>query len=172
MRIDPLSVLTYQTLGRTFWRMKQYENALIYVNDALELETDNYETLALLGAVLAELGRYDEAMSIFQKSLDIHYNIEVFSLLGYVNALEGSKDKAYDIIEQIKSQSQHSREYPVVLSRIHLALGEKEIAYEFLERAFEQRDADLIALKSDPRWTKIRNEPRFENLVIRIGIPA
>jgi adenylate cyclase len=141
------------------------------LNDALELEPNNFEALAVLGVVLTELGNYTEALSILQKSLGIHYNVEVFAMLGYVNALKGKKDKAYEIIRQIQSQSKYNREYPTYLSRIYLALGEKETAYEFLERAFEQHDLDLIGLNSDPRWAKIRNESRFKELVLRVGLP-
>ena len=170
MRIDPLSLITYLMISKAFYRMGRYENAVTYLNDALELEPNNYEALALLGGVLTELGNYTEALSIFQKSLDAHYNIEVFSMLGYVNALEGKKDKVYEIIGQI--QTKHNRAYLTILSRIYLALGEKEIAYEFLEQAFEQHEADLIALKSDPRWSKIRNESKFKELILRIGFPT
>lgn len=172
MRIDPLSFRSYLIIGRAFYRMGQYENAMIYLNDALELEPNNYEALVLLGAVLTELGDYTEALSIIQKSLDIYYNIEVFSMLGYINALNGEREKVYEIIKQIQSQTKQNNEHLVILSRIYLALGKKEIAYEFLERAIERHDVDLIALKSDPRFAKIRNESRFNNLVKRIGIPA
>jgi adenylate cyclase len=51
-----------------------------------------------------------------------------------------------------------------------MALGEKETAFEFLEQAFEQHEVDIISLKSDPRWKAISDEPRFRELVLRLGL--
>lgn len=170
MRIDPLSLTTFLVISRSFYRMGQYENAVIYLNDALELEPDNYEVLALLAGNLMGLGNYVEASCLLKKSLSIHYNLETFSMLGCINALEGKKDEAYKTIKHL--QSKYEYKHAIKLARIFLALGEKETTYELLEQAFKYHDADFIALKSDPRWSSIRNESRFENLIKKVGLPT
>jgi Flp pilus assembly protein TadD len=152
--------------------MEQYENAVIYLKDALDLEPNNYEVLAVLGATLTELGNYEEAISIFQKSLEVHYNVEIISMFGYIKALQGKKNKAYEIIEQIQSQFNKNCEFSTVISRIYIALGEMETAYVLLEQAFEKHEADLITIISDPRLAKIRNDPKCKDLAKRIGIPT
>lgn len=172
IQIDPLSFKSYLNIGRAFYRMGQYETALIYLHDALDLEPNNYEALAVLGATLAELGNYEEALNIFQKSLESHYNIEIISMFGYIRALQGKKSEAYEIIKQIQSQLNRNYEFSTILSRIFIALGENEKAYELLEQAFEKHEADLIAIISDPRLLKVIKEPKFKELIKRIGIAA
>jgi TolB-like protein/tetratricopeptide (TPR) repeat protein len=166
--IDPLSRLTCVRIGRTLYRMQKYENALTYLEDALVLEPESYETLAVLGGVLTELGNYPEALKNFQKSLKNQYNVEVLSMIGYVYALEGKKVEACEIIKQIESKNDNN--YPIQIAKIYLALGEQEIVYDLLEQAFEQHESDLLAINTDPRWKTLRNEPRFIELCIRVGL--
>jgi adenylate cyclase len=168
--IDPLSFPTYKRIGRLFYKLGRFESAINYLNDALELEPTDYVTLAILGATLTELGNYNEALSIFEKSLNSYFNIEIASMIGYIYALEGKKDKAQLIIEQIKSQPKEICQTEIKLARIYRALGEIEIAYEYLEQAFEQHNVDFVSLNSDPRWKSIANEPRFKKLVSKLGL--
>jgi TolB-like protein len=168
--IDPLSRITYLRISRTFYRLQRYESAIAYLNDAIELESIDFESLAILGGALTELGNHTEALESFQKSLGYQYNVEVLSMIGYVYALEGKNFEAYEIIKQIESKTCDN--YSIQIAKIYLALGEKERAYYFLELAFEQHEGDLIALNSDPRWKTIRNESRFIELRKRIGLPV
>jgi adenylate cyclase len=171
MITDPLSLPNYKRIGRLFYKMGRLENAVRYVNEALEINSTDYIALVILGAALTELGKYKEALSVFQKSLNLQYNIDTLSMIGYVNAREGKKDEAFQVIEQIKSQSKNNCNYSIKIAIIFLALGEKEITYNLLEQAFEEHDEDLIALKSDPRLKTINNEPRFKEFALRIGLP-
>ncbi len=172
MIIDSLSMRIYQRIGRMFYYMSQFESALSYLEEFLEIEPKDYLNLALLGATLTELGNYERALKIFQNSLDTQFNFETLAMIGYVNACAGKKDKAKEIIEQIKSHSTSNNQQSSKLARIFLALGEKEIAYELLEQAFESHEADLIALKIDPRLGKLWGEPRFSELLLKVGLPA
>jgi adenylate cyclase len=171
VRIDPLSLVTCLVISRAFYRMRKYENALVYLNDALELEPSNFEALALMGAVLTQLGHYNQALEVFNKSLATHHNIGVFSMIGYINALQGNKSKANEVIKQIKGHNKNNLGYPMILSKIYLALGEKETTYNLLEKAYQQHEIELIALNSDPIWAEIKDEVRFKELVKRVGIP-
>jgi TolB-like protein len=167
--IDPLSITNYKRISKLFYCMKQYGNAINYLNEVLELEATDYEALIMLGASLTELGEYDEALSIFQKSLDLHYNIETLSMMGYANARAGRKVKTRQIIKRIQSQSKNNQRDAIKIARIYASLHETEYAYNFLEKAFSQHDVDLIALKSDPRWVNISHEPKFRELIRRVG---
>jgi tetratricopeptide (TPR) repeat protein len=169
--LEPLSFKSCLRIGRAFYKMDRYETALVYFTDALDMEPDNYEILFLMAGPLIELGRFEEAVFYIQKSLDINYNVEVFSMLGYISALKGEKNKAYEIIEQIKSQFNEACELSTTLARIYFALGEKETAYQYLDQAFENHEADLCSTVSDPRLKKIKNEPQFRDLIKRMGIP-
>jgi TolB-like protein/Flp pilus assembly protein TadD len=172
MIIDPLSLRNYKSIGRLFYRMRQFENAVVYLKEAVELEPDDFETLLLLGAATTELGNYNEALTLFQKSLNLHYNVDTLSMFGYIYARLGKKEKANQIIKQLESQSKDNFQYAIKLARIYAALEEKETAYNYLEQAFNQHDMEIIAIKSDPRWITICHESRFKELVKRIGLPV
>jgi adenylate cyclase len=172
MLIDPLSLLNYKRIGRIFYKMGRFENAIAYLNDALELESSDYVALAIMGGIFVEFGNYDEAIKLLQKSLYSHYNLETLTVIGCANARAGEKDKAHQIIKQIKSQSKNNCLHSIKLARIYMDLGEKEVAYEFLEQAFDEHEVDLLALNSDPRWKDIRHEARFKALTLRLGLPV
>lgn len=171
MIVDSLSVIFYQRVGRMFYYMNQFEKALVYLEEFFEIEPINYINLTLLGAALTELGEYERALKLFQNALDIQFNFEIISMIGYTQALAGNKNKAREIIRQIKSQSTANNQPSSKLARIYLALGEKETAYKFLEQSLEDDEADLIALKIDPRLRKIRNESRYKELISKVGLP-
>lgn len=170
--IDPLSFSTNKRIGRLFYKMGRFEAAISYLNDALEIEPTDYIALAILGASLTELGKYQEAISIFQKSLDNYFNIEIASMIGYVHALEGNKDKANQVIEQIKSLPKDICQPEIKLARIYKAMGEKDKAYELLEQAYIQHNVDFVSITSDPRWNTIKNEPRFKALALKLGLQS
>lgn len=172
MLIDPLSLVSYKCIGRLFYVMGQFENAAMYLKEALELEGNDFEALAVLGGVMAELGNYSEALNLFQNSLKVHYNADTLAMLGYVYALSGKKEMARQIIKQLESHSKDNCPYAIKLARIYVALEEKETAFNYLDQAFIQHEVDLNSLVFDPRLATIRYEPRFKELVRKVGLPA
>ncbi len=169
--LDPLSANSYRHIGRMFFKMGQFTNAISYLREYLDLEPDDYISLAILGAVLTELGEFDEALEVLDKSLEIQFNLDVLSFIGYTYALSNKTDKARKIIEQLKTQFQHKHHISLKLAMIHLALGEKETAYELLNKAVEEHDIDLIAIKIDPRFKSLHNDQKFKEFLAKLGLP-
>lgn len=168
---DSLSIMVYQRIGRMFYYLNKFDSASIYLEEFLEMEPNNYLSLALLGATLTELGHYERALIMFQNSLEIQFNFETLAMIGYTYANAGKKEEALEIITQIRNKSTDNNQQLTKLARIYFALGEREIAYESLDHALKQHEADLIALKIDPRFRKVMNEPRFKELIVKIGLP-
>jgi adenylate cyclase len=171
MLIDPLSLISYKRSSRIFYRMGQFKSAISYLEVVLELEPTDYEALVLLGSALAEIGKYNMALSVLKKSINIQYNLDTLAMIGYVSALQGERENALKIINQIESQSEGNFQCSSKLARIYSALGEKEIALSFLNKSFKEHDVDLLGLKSDPRWLKLSNDPRFKEIVSKVGLP-
>ena len=170
-QVDPLSLQTYRRMGQAFYRMGRYENAIMYLSEALELAPADPLAYVLLGAVLTELHRFEEACAMFEKSLELQPRLETHSMIGYAAALSGEKEKARQIISEITSQ-EGTGLTSTVIARIYVALGETDTAFKFLEKAFIAHEADLIALRCDPRWKPISNNTRFKALIAKIGLPG
>lgn len=169
---DPLSTILNVSLGRVFYFMEQFDNALTQLQETLELDPENHLALLLLGATLAAKEKYSEALGIFQGIPDARRSIESLSMIGYVQALAGRKEEALEIIQEIEYQSKIQDLDATNLAYIHVALGEIEKAFACLEKAFQQHSVDLLGVKVDPRLKPLRHDPRFQNLVEKIGITS
>jgi tetratricopeptide (TPR) repeat protein len=172
VELDPLSLPPYKLIGRLFYCMGEYEQTRSYLVDALEMDPEDYVALNVLGALLTQTGNYQEALEALQKSLSIEYNVETLSDMGCAQALAGRKAEARQMIKRIRSESKDGPKHSIRLAQIHAALSENEKAYEFLEQAFEEHECDLSALGFNPRWASLRHEPRFKELMKRVGLPT
>jgi adenylate cyclase len=167
---DPLSIIINTSMGRVFYFMEQFDNAITILHEALELDPQNYLTKLILGLALAERERYVEALDIFHSAQNSRETTEILSLIGYVQALAGHKDEAYKAITQIEHQATIKDIDSNNLAYIYIALGETERAFEYLEKSASQHCVDLLGIRVDPRLKPIRQDPRFRDLVRRIGL--
>jgi TolB-like protein/tetratricopeptide (TPR) repeat protein len=170
LSLDPFSLLTYKRVGRGFYRLERYENAMEHLSVAIEMEPADWESLALLGAIYVEWGDYERALQHFRKSLNAQYSDEIFSMLGYVAAVRGRSDEARELMGELLSSAEGNEKHSLKLARIHLALKEKEKAYELIEIAVRNHEIDLVSMTADPRWKTIRSETRFQDLVRKVGL--
>jgi tetratricopeptide (TPR) repeat protein len=171
LKVDPLSEIISSRIARTFYVMGRFESAVAYLSDALELQPDSYQALALRGAAQIELGNHQDALSDFTASLALHHNVESLAMIGVAFAKLARTNDAYKIIRRVENESNNNSQHSVKLAHIYLALNQRGAAYDALERAYLQHESDFRALTYDPRWNSIRNEKRFRELVERVGLP-
>jgi len=91
--------------------------------------------------------------------------------LGYAYALAGRRNDAQNIIAQLKELSKRRYVHPVLVAAVYAALGQKEDAFEWLERGYRVHSRDLLELKYDPHFATLRSDSRFVDLVRRVGLP-
>lgn len=168
LSLDPISTGTFKRVGKAFYRMEQYATATHYLAEALEMNPSDYEALAVAAAVDIETGEYDRALERLRQSMELESNPEVVSMFGYLYGRSGQTDSAKK--EIVKFRKQYGDAHPLKLARIFAAIGETESALGCLDLAIEQHDVDLIGLNSDPRWSKISEEPRFVKALETIGL--
>lgn len=168
LALDPVSITSCKRLGRIFYRLGQYENAVAHLMDAREMEAMDFETLLLLGSAYTELGEYSDAREVLMESFRIQPTIETLSMMGYNEALAGNKDRATQCIRQIESETEARIAQPLHLAKVWFALENRQVGYEMLERAFQERSLEMYALEFDPRWKNVRSESRFRSLIDRI----
>ena len=83
----------------------------------------------------------------------------------------GEKEKAENILRQLKELSQRKYVSPMLLARVYVSLGDRDHAFESLEQGYQGRDYNLPFLHVDPSFEDLRSDPRFSVLVRRIGLP-
>jgi Tfp pilus assembly protein PilF len=125
-----------------------------------------------LGQAYAEKRMYDEAMSEFNQIMRLP-NGKSLALLGFAQtyALSGNRDQAHKNLNQVMELSKQQYVSYAQIASIFGILGENDKAFELLEEANRAHDLNIVRLKYDPRFEKLRSDPRFADLVRRIGIP-
>ena len=111
-------------------------------------------------------------MSEVNKALSAEPNTSTIALLGNVYALAGKHDEARKLLGQLEELSKRKYVPPFFIASIYIGLGEKDRAFEWLEKAYQERSTHLVNLKVQPVFDPIRTDPRFADLLRRVGIPA
>jgi predicted nucleic acid-binding protein len=93
------------------------------------------------------------------------------ALLGYAHARLGERSEALRLLEQLEAASKERYTPAVSFAAVYAGLGEKDQAFAWLEKAYGERTSRLGYLKVEPLWDPLRSDPRFADLVRRIGLP-
>ena len=91
--------------------------------------------------------------------------------LAYAYAVPGNRDEALGILRQMKALSQQSYPFSYLIAEVYAGLGDKDSAFEWLNRAYKERDGQLTSLELDPFVDSLRADLRFQDLLRRIGLP-
>jgi tetratricopeptide (TPR) repeat protein len=136
----------------------------------LEMDSNYVPTLYLLARTREELGQFDEAITVFARILAINDAPIFFAGLAHVYASAGNYHVARRMLNELEKQS--PQRYVSAFSKavVLLALGEQDQAFSYLEQAYDDRSEMMTLLKVDPAFDGVRSDPRFANLLRRIGL--
>ncbi len=124
------------------------------------------------GWALEHQARYPEAIDWFRKACTSSGEIShATAALGHAYGVSGDVTRANQILAQLKQLSTQRYVPAYDIAMVYLGLGKKEEAYRWLEKGFEERSAWMVYLNMDPRLDILRSEPRFIDLVRRVGLP-
>jgi len=130
------------------------------------------------GTAYFDLGRaylgkswYEEAIEAFQKAVKNSGDVPYFKgHLGHAYAIAGKRGEALKVLDELQELSQRRYVPPLVRAFIYAGLGEKEHAFMWLENAHEERNGQLVFLKVEPKFDSLRADPRFVDLMRRVGL--
>jgi tetratricopeptide (TPR) repeat protein len=171
LELDPLSPIAATNLAGFFWLARQYDEAIERYQKVLEMEPDFMVAHLFLGLAYAEKGLYNEALVEFQKGIELSGGDDSpFSgWLGRVYCWTGKKKQAKIILESVIESSKKRYISPLGIALIYLGLGQNEQAFEWLEKAYEEKDHWMAALKVYPMFDSVRSDPRFKALLKKMG---
>ena len=169
--LEPLSLSINTDFGFLPYLMRRYDQAIDAYRKALELDQNFVYTHWKLGLAYEQKAMYEEAIAEFQKAIALSGgSAQAVVLLGHAYAVSGRQQEALQVLDELRELSKRRYVSSYRVAAIHLGLGETERAFAWLERAVEERDAWLVWLKVDPVLDALRPDPRFTDLVRRVGL--
>ncbi len=170
VQLDPLSPFVNGNLGSIFYFTHQYDRLTEHANKMLDMDPNSSSAHAWRGYAHLQKGQYDEAIPHLQKAVDPQSG-DGLSQLGFAYALAGRKNEALKVMAQIQALAVGRYSAPIRVARIYIGLGDKDHAFEWLEKAFADRSDYLTQLKTDPMVDSLRSDRRFADLVRRVFPP-
>ena len=174
LELDPLSPIITFEMGLGFYYARDYDKAIEYYQKTLELDPDFPPAHGQLPAAYEQKRMYDQAITGFQKGTNLKGSREwYFSLSGlaHVYAVTGNKGEAQKLLSEMKDLSVRQYVPADRIALIYAGLGDKDEAFAWLEKAYDERSFNMTWLKVEPRWDSLRYDPRFADLVRRLGLP-
>ena len=168
--LDPLSLDANVYLGMNLYFTRHYDAAVAQLKKTLEIDPNFWFAHAYLGHTYRAMGRLPEAIAELQKAQQLSGGVsETSSGLGVAYATHGDKTKAREILEKLKTQTT-----PYVPSQniaiVYASLGEKDKAFEYLQKGYAEGSIFMSFAKVDPELDSLRSDPRFTELMKKMGL--
>jgi len=171
VELEPLSPATNLVLGCVYFWARQYDQAVEQFRKTVELDPNITRPREMLVLAYADRGMYAEAMAECERIRPLPGGSLVSrAVLGYVYALAGRRDEALNILGELKPLLEGN---PLLRYRAALlcaALNERDQAFELLDKACEERFALMVYVKVYSAFDNLRADPRFDQLLHRIGL--
>jgi len=149
----------------------RHDEAVAHGRKAVELYPHGPGAHNLLGFAHAHRGHYQEALQSLLEAKAMAGGDPVYDWgVGYVYARQGRKSEASAIIESLEPPRSESYFSPTLIAGLYGALGELDLAFEFLETAYEERDGFLVTVGADPTFDSLRADPRCHALLKKINL--
>ncbi|PYM02233.1 MAG: hypothetical protein DMF13_06410 [Verrucomicrobia bacterium] len=169
LELDPLSVIITADLGADFLVARRYDEAIEQFHKAIDLDPRFYYAHWNLAQALEMKGDLRGALTEYKKAVELDDDPFVLALLGQAYAKLGQRDEALKILAQLPQIAAHRYVPSYSYALLHMALGEKGKAVEWLERSYQEgAGLDVIFLKVDPMLDPLQKEPRFQALVAKV----
>jgi serine/threonine protein kinase/tetratricopeptide (TPR) repeat protein len=172
LELDPTSLIINSWYGRILGVAGQLDQAVEQLRKTVELDPNFNLAHYRLGQAYAEKQMYNEAIDEFNKLLNLPDGRRSGLMgLAHAYALAGRREEAQKTLNGLLELSKHEYVSPGQIGIIYIALGEKDKAFEYLEEANKVYDLNLMRMKVERRFDPLRSDPRFNDLVKRIGLP-
>ena len=174
--LDPLSQQVVGMLAYTYWFARRYDESIAQNKKALDLYPDAAWLRTSLARAYVMKGMNAQAIAECDKIAEqdkaiTTENQGVTSQLGWIYAVSGRRADALKIAQEYKDLSSHAFVDFYGVAAIYAGLGEKDEAFRLLEKGYEQRSNNMLYLATDPPFEGIRSDPRYADLLRRIGLP-
>ena len=171
--LDPLSLIINATVAHVFYYAREYDRAIEQLRKTLEIDSNFGHAHRLLGEAYRKKAMFGEAIAEMQKAVALSGGSRVYYLaqLGNVYAVSGRRGEALRILDELMELSQQEYVSPTNFAIVCIGLGEKDQAFAWLEKAYEERSTFLTEFAVEPMFDSLRSDPRFQDLLRRMKFP-
>jgi TolB-like protein/DNA-binding winged helix-turn-helix (wHTH) protein/predicted Zn-dependent protease len=175
LELDPLSSNKQNSLGATFYRAARYDEALEHFREVPDADVNSAYRHYRMAAIYERKGMQKEAVAEMLTALKIKRQYELATTVQgkFTSSGYSSAKKTFlwgDLRENQRQVKDGLLPLAVTIAGDYALLGETKEAFEWLEKAFHEREHDLMYLNVDDRFAALRSDPRFQNLVHLIGL--
>jgi eukaryotic-like serine/threonine-protein kinase len=169
---DPLSTGDNGNLGSVLVFAHRWDEAIQELRYAIDLDPNYWFDYNFLGRAYEQKGRLPEAIEAFKHGLTLEGNTELWAGLGHAYAVSGDRGEANKVLDKLKEISAQRYVAPYNVAVIYAGLGEKDEAFDWLNRAYNDRSYLLpVYLNTDTRLDSLRSDPRFHELRRKMNLP-
>jgi tetratricopeptide (TPR) repeat protein len=172
LELDPLSLPLNAHLAWHYLYARQYDQAIEQCRKTIEMDANYPPAHGFLALAYEQKGMHQEAIAEFQKTIALlgEDSVQTKAELGHAYAVAGKKEQALKIMDELKALSKETYVSPYDVAMIYVGLDQKDQAFDWLQKGYEERFG-MRYLKVDPRLDPLRSDPRFRDLVRRVGLP-
>ncbi len=169
--LAPLSNVANSGLGLCLLRLGKLEEAIVQLKKALELEPADPRTRLYLGLAYVLKLRFDEGIGEIREAFEqASDNRLVLAGLGWAYGMAGRRTEALRTLERIKRRFEQEHPRPYLIAKVYCGMGEKDLAFEWLDRAFAEHDTSLTFVRTDESLAALSDDPRFTGLLRRMNL--
>ncbi len=171
LELDPLSLIINTSSGGRHHYACRYDQAIEQYRRTLEMDPNFGYAHWALGQAYEQKGMYEEAIAKCQRAITLSGDDPPFiATLGHTYTVAGKRSEEMKILKELKERSKREYVTTYYIAGMYAGLGQKEQAFEWLEKAYEEREVALA--KVDPWFDPLRSDPRFQSLLHRMNLPG
>jgi TolB-like protein/DNA-binding winged helix-turn-helix (wHTH) protein/Tfp pilus assembly protein PilF len=170
--LDPFSLSISAQRGFLLENARRYSEAIEQLLAVIRMDPNHYQAYWILGHTYAANGQHQEAVAASEKAVELSQRTPgALGILGLAYGLAGRKAEANQILNELLKLNESRYVTPVALVNVYIGLGDKDQAFAWLEKAYQEKSNYVAFLKVFPILDPLRSDPRFADLVRRIGLP-
>ena len=170
--LDPFSLAISAQRGFLLENARRYDEAIAQLRRVIEMDPNHYQAYWILGHTYAANKQFDEAIAASQKAVDLSERTPgALGMLGLAYGLADRKAEANKVLDELLKLNESRYVTPAALVNVYIGLGDKDKAFEWLEKAFQERSNFVAYLKVFPIADPLRSDPRYADLLRRVGLP-
>ena len=146
---------------------RDYDGAIEQLHKTLELEPNFHSVYAVLSGVYSQKGLFEQAIAAFERTIELNPDApDQLAARAVFHAQWGKREKALELLEAAKAAG----DSPSMIAGAYAQLGDADRAFEWLERAFTDAPDGLLYVKVSPWSDPVRDDPRFQRFLERLGM--